>query len=280
MRPFLLLPAPLLAVGVLLSVFFPTGREEPPIELKLSPYAGPLRTLTATIAGRDEAMLFDSGGGATVLTPTLLARLGATPFGRGTGFRHDGTRVDGQRGGPVTLAIGAFAYRDEVGVIALDKILGGLPPVGGITSLHTFADQLITLDLAGNRLVVETAESLPERVRGAKELQMRIARPAAGAGLDVFVAVEGEHGPQWFELDCGNAGPVLVAPHAWSEVGLAGEPAATPETRTLRLRGLGEVSVALAAKEMIYDGLLNAAFCERHVLTLDLRSGRAWARTR
>src|SRR5262245_41220636 len=162
MRPSLLLPAPLLAVAVLLSAFSPTGQEPSPIELKLSPYAGPLRTLTATIAGRDEAMLFDSGGGATVLTPALLARLGAKPFGRGTGFRHDGTRVDGQRGGPVTFTIGGFTYRDEVGVLALDEILRGLPPVGGITSLHTFADQLITIDLAGNRLVVETTESLGE----------------------------------------------------------------------------------------------------------------------
>src|SRR5262245_13490212 len=259
----------------------PTQNPAPqPVELPLAPYAGPLRTLTARIGDADVPFLFDSGGGATVVTPQLLQQLGGEPFGRGTGFRHDGTRIDGRRGGPVTLAFGAFRYAGEVGVLDLDAFLQGLPKVGGIASLHTFARHAITLDLGANRLVVETDASLTERTRGAKELEVRLAHPGAGAGLDLFVAIAGKHGPQWFELDCGNTQPVLVAPHAWSELGLAGAPATVVTKTELDGRGFGKVPCQVLAKEMIYDGVLNADFCAGHVLTIDLRIGRAWARAK
>src|SRR5262245_30864526 len=109
----------------------------------------------------------------------------------------------------------------------------------------------------------------------------RVARQRTsllGSSRDLFVAIVGKHAPQWFELDCGNTGPVLVTPHAWGELGLpvAASPAAV--RAELDVRGLGKVACDLAAKEMIYDGVLNAAFCERLVLTLDLRTGCAWAR--
>jgi hypothetical protein len=257
-----------------------TPRATTPVEFQLSAYAGPLRTLNATIGGKTAALLFDSGGGVTVLTPASLQQLGHTPFGRGTGFRHDGTRLDGRRGGPVDLPFGPFVYRGEVGVLALDELLRGLPPVAGIASLQTFDGQILTLDLGGNRIVVETEASLAESNRDAKELQVRIARPAAGAAVDLFVAIEGAHGPLWFELDCGNTGPVLVAPHAWEDAGLPGAPDATPKNHTVRIRGLGAVATTVATREMIYDGLLNAAFCERHVLTIDLIRSRAFAKAR
>src|SRR5262245_29149653 len=94
-----------------------------PFELRLSPYAGPLRTLAARIGSANVPFLFDSGGGATVVTPQVLERLGSEPFGRGTGFRHDGTRVDGRRAGPVALAFAEIRYEGEVGVLELDALL-------------------------------------------------------------------------------------------------------------------------------------------------------------
>jgi hypothetical protein len=173
---------------------------------------------------------------------------------------------------------GLAGHGGEVGVLDLDALLGGLPPVAGIVSLETFAGQSLTIDLRGRRLVVESAKSLVERSRGSSELQVRVARPSAGAALDVFVAIEGKHGPLWFELDCGNLAPVLVAPHAYVELGL--EPPAAGKTKeaALVLRGLGPVACEIQTKELIYDGLLDAAFFERYLVTLDLAAGRAWAR--
>ena len=49
---------------------------------------------------------------------------------------------------------------------------------------------------------------------------------------------------------------------------------------TLNVRGLGPTPLEIAVKDLIYDGLLNAAFLESVVLTVDLPSGRAWAARR
>lgn len=265
-----------LAVFAVLVAAARPPRDEP-IELKLAPYVGPLRTVQATVGGQTGAFLFDTGGGATVLSLATAKAAGCTVFGRGTGFRHDGTRVDGARGGPLDVAFGGYVRRGEVGVLDIDAMLQGLPKVAGIASIESFAGRVLTVDLAQNRLVVETAASLAQRTRTAKELRVRVAHQAGGASLDLFVAIDGKHGPLWFELDSGNTQPVLVAPHAWVELGLEAPAAGQAKKCELPVTGLGKVACEVVSKEMIYDGLLNAAFCERFVLTLDLDRGRAWA---
>jgi len=256
----------------------PTMRVGAPCELVLSPYAGPLRTLVVTSGSYRAPFLFDTGGGGTVLSLAAGKALALEPFGRLTGFRHDGGRVDGPRAGPVELTLGTFTRQGEVGVLDVDALLPGLPPLGGIVSLETFAGAALTIDLARERLFLEDAQTLAERTRGASELAVRFGRQASGAALDLFVAVEGEHGWLWFELDSGNVAPVLIAPHAFAELGL--EPLAPGRTgkAELPIVGLGPVGCEIECKELIYDGLLNAAFFARYAVSLDLATPRAWAR--
>lgn len=162
-----------------------------PIVIPLAQYAGVLRSIPVRIGDRDVPFLFDTGGGGTILSPKSAESLGCRPFGRGTGFRHDGGRVDARRAGPVELSIGDYRRIGEVGVLDLDQLLAGLPPVGGIISLETFAGRAITVDLSNGKLIVEDAASLVERRKSSQEIKIRIARQSAGAGLDVFVAVDG-----------------------------------------------------------------------------------------
>lgn len=267
-----------LALAFLQSSSGTVARAKAPIELELAPYFGPLRTLRLAHGEFAAPFLFDTGGGCTVLSLESARALALEPFGRGTGFRHDGARVDGQRAGPLELGCGAFARRQELGVLDLTRMLGGLPPVGGIVALDFFRGEVVTIDLARGRVTVESEASRVERVKGASELEVRLSTQAGGAGLDVMVALEGLHGPLWFELDSGNLAPVLVAPHAFVELGL--EPLALGQRATLELPlvGLGLQTVEVESKELIYDGLLNTAFFERHVVTLDLARGRAWVR--
>lgn len=264
----------MILANLLLAVASPT---DAPLELQLSPYVGEFRTVTVHAGAIEAPFLFDSGGGATVISLATAKAIGCTPFGRGIGFRHDGGRVEGQRAGPVDLSIGGFRRTGEVGVLDLDAMFAGMPKIGGIVSLETFDGRAITLDLAHERLVVETASSLETRTKRARELRTRIARPSAGAALDVFVAVDGRHGPLWFELDSGNVAPVLLAPHAFAELGVDAPAAGGTRKLDLPVRGLGPVTCEVEAKEMIYDGLLNAEFCRRFAITLDLATGRSWA---
>lgn len=256
----------------------PTTRLSATCELALSPYVGPLRTVVVNSGSYTAPFLFDTGGGGTVLSLAAAKALELTPFGRATGFRHDGSRVDGPRAGPIELTLGAFVRRGEVGVMDLDALLGGAPPVGGIVSLETFVGQALTVDLAHERLFLETPETLAVRTKGASELAVRCGRQAGGAGLDLFVAVESEHGWLWFELDSGNMAPVLIAPHAYVELGLEAPAEGKVESVELPIVGLGLVPCDAQCKELIYDGLLNAAFFSRFTVSIDLAGVRAWAR--
>lgn len=152
---------------------------EPAVVIPLNPYLGRLHTLEVEVAGQRLPFLFDTAGGATLLTPKVAAAAGCQPFGRGVGFRHDGQPL------------------------ALQKCVG---------------------------------------------------------------------------IELSIASPVLLAPHAAALLGLelsAEEPRVVP----LPVTGLGIVEVGAREKpELIYDGLLNAAFLERYVVTLDLATMRGRAR--
>lgn len=249
-----------------------------PVELTLSPFFGLLRTVSGRIGPVEGPFLFDTGGGATILALKTVEALGLTPFGRVTGFRHDGERLDIPRAGPVDLSLGSFRRNGEVGVLDFEKLFGGPTPLAGIVSLETFEGQAITVDLARNRLIVETPESLAQRIQGARELRVRFERQAGGATLDLNVAVEGKHGLQWFELDCGALSTVLVAPHTFAELGIEPPAAGQSKKAEISIAGLGSVPVEVTSKEMIFDGLLNAELFTRYVFTIDLARGKAWAK--
>lgn len=249
-----------------------------PVELPLAPYVGELRTIQVRTGGAERTFLFDTGGGATVFSLATAKACQCTPFGRGTGFRHDGTRIDGRRGGPLDLAFGPHTHRGEVGVLDLDAMFAGAPPIAGIAALDAFATQPFTLDLSHDRVILETAASLTARAQAGTALEVRLAHQAAGSSLDVFVAIDGVHGRQWLELDSGNTAPVLLAPHAWEELGIPAPPSGQAEEIELPVVGLGAVRCACSGKDLIYDGLLNAAFCRRFLLTFDLPHGKVWAK--
>ena len=250
-----------------------------PIEVPLAAYIANLRTLSVTIGNETIPFLLDTGGGFTVLTPEVARVAGCVPFGRVTGFRSSGERLDLRRCGPVSIRLGPLTVRAEAAILDLMALLKGAPPIGGVVSLQTFQEGAFTLDLAANRLVVETRRSLAQRITKMPQVSIRTSRQAGGAALDVFLAIDTPNGSIWLELDSGNAGPVLLSPHALTQLGLSlsGE---QPRQVTLNVRGLGPTKLEVAVKDLIYDGLLNAAFLESVVLTVDLPSGRAWAARR
>lgn len=267
----------LFAVALILTTF--AHAADKPVEIVLSPYLGTtLRTLQARIAGgKERPFLFDTGGGGTFVSKFDADELQLETYGRSTGFTHDARRIDAPKAGPLDVSVGTFVRRGEVGVFDLTAILPG-PSLGGIVSLETFAGRTITIDLAHNRLWIETAQSAAERKKGAHEVQARFERQAGGSSLDLFVAIKGKHGPLWFEADSGNVAPVLIAPHALKE--LDEEPIAPNAGRKIKLDvlGLGPAEYAVTGKEMIYDGLLNAQFFVDHVVTIDLAAGRVWVK--
>jgi predicted aspartyl protease len=246
--------------------------------LPLTPYLGRLRTVSVAVGDTTLPYIFDTGGGVTMITPDVAAAIGCDPFGRVVVFRHNGEPVAMQRCPQVALRLPGWSVAPrEVGVFDLMSLLpDGVPALGGIVGLGAFDGDVLTLQLAHNRVIIESEASLARRVAGATELRMREEHQAAGRSVDAFLAFDGDRGPLWFELDSGNTGAVLIAPHVARALGLD---LSTTEPRrvTLTLAGYGPVTVAaLEQDDLVYDGLLSAAFLEGVTLTLDLDGERAW----
>lgn len=244
-----------------------------PAAIPLRPLVNGLFTVDAEVGGETRRFLVDTGAGLTVITPEVANAAGCTPFGRLTGFRSAGERLDGTRCTSVRMTLGGLEVSPEAGVIDLAAL--GLQGLGGILSLQTLEEHAVTLDFAARHLTIESSRSLAERIAGMREVSVRPGRQAGGAALDYFLEIETQTGNLWLLLDSGNTQPVLLSPHALRQLGTH-IPATEVQSVSLFVRGLGPVVVNAAESERIYDGLLNAAFMAEHTITFDLPNGRAW----
>ena len=253
--------------------------KDPLAVITLKPYLGDLVAIDVTVGDSTLPFLFDTGGGITCITPELAASAGCIPFGRLTGYRSIGERLDMQRCGSMQFSIGSADLEVEPGVFDLMSLIkkqGDVSAVGGMVSLDLFDDRLITLDFARHTLVIESSASLAERVKSMNPLSVRFSRQAGGAALDIFVEVKAKTGTIWLELDSGNAGPVRLSPHAIRQLGID----ASLNDRlpiALDISGLGPMPNEAYVDERNIDGLLNTIFLKDILLSVDFSSGRAWA---
>lgn len=265
-------------------------RPDQPVVLQLKPYADtPLKTVDVKVGTHTLPFLFDTGGGMTVVTPAVTDALGCTPYGQATGFRADGEKVTWKRCGPVTLGIGAYKARGEVGVFDLMGMIKSqverarkaghdvpMPPtLGGLVGLSSFKDQTITLDYAHDRVTIETPNSARARTRSMHPVHVRVVTEANGS-VAVFLQARAQTGTLWLELDSGNNGPTFLAPHAVKQLGIT-LPEGKKKSLAIDLIGLGKVPATVARRSMIYDGQLGIGMIRKLVLTLDMADGRAWA---
>ena len=272
------------------------GRPEQPVAVELAPYMGLLQVVEVEVGGHALPFLFDTGGGETLITPKLAELLGREPFGRATGYRMSGERIDFEQVQDVTLTVSGFdLYHETVGVFDLMSLLpAGWPELGGVLSLKSFKGQALEVDLAGGRLVIHSWKSYETWVRGKARLTTRVATGVSGGELLLFCAIRSPRGPLWLMLDSGNLAGIQLAPHAARRLGLdadfeaaaAADDAAADEFSlkldnvTLDVEGLGEIAAPVIVREMIHDGMLSASFMGQRRFLLDLSAGVAWcART-
>ncbi len=250
-----------------------------PVVLTLVPYAGRLRTVTVTVKGEPLTLLFDSGGGQTLVTPTVAERIGCRAGGVSTGFRMSGERVTFRLCGPVQLGLGEITHDlPSLGVFDLNALLPSeLPRLDGLLALDALAETPCTLELGANRLTLETSESLRTRVAGATPVEMRTATGVDGGSVVVFMNARVPSGQSlWLELDSGNLAKVLLASHVRVDSSAGADEA---DEVTLTLGTITTAPFAFERRELIVDGALNAEFLQRYAVTVDLAQRRAWLAT-
>lgn len=270
--------------AVLLAVFLYATAAAAQTEIKLEHDAlGKAPTVNVEIGGKTYPFLFDTGGGITTISPKIAQEIGCTPFGQITGWNAGGTRLDFKRCDNVELKMGDYTTRVDMGLYEIMTFFSpDTKEIGGIVALQTFRDHVITIDLAGNKLTVETEKSFAERIRDMKPLESRIGSQGAGAVIDLFVAANTPKGKIWMEFDTGNFGTLQFAPHAQEMLGInfdAPNRAKMTKPVKIDIAGLGQIEMPARERQMIYDAMLNYETISKWTVTIDLRSGKMWAKT-
>jgi len=255
----------------------PSGRteevaSEPPAALALQPYVGRLVTVTGRLNGDSLRLLFDSGGGETLLAPRIAPDIPCEPAGRSVGFRMSGERVEWPLCRDVALDFAGRTVIDaETGIWDVMTILPeGLPRLDGIVSLETFRDRLLVLRLAESTLELHTEATFGPRVRTMIPVPMRVSTGQDGSQLTVFLKGRraGTGQDAWFLLDSGNLAETLLAPHVRNDD--------VPSDVTIVFSDSLAVTAPARTADIIYDGALSEAFLRQLVVALDLGRGLAW----
>ncbi len=244
---------------------------EPTHNVTLQPYVGSLLTVDTTVDGHPARMLFDTGGGLTLVSPELAAATGCNPHGRLVGFRMTGERVTSRKCGEVDVAIGTFRQQIRPGVFDIMALLPeSFPRIDGVISRDLLEDEIVTLDLADGTLVI----GRPVLTKGS-EGEMRLMREIGGAGLTVFARAHADTGSLYLLADSGNSGAFVLSPGAIAQLGKQSEIGSNVRV-PLRLDGTAPQSVEAKVEDVIYDGALNYCTLAQHRITLDLKAERIW----
>lgn len=245
----------------------------------LTPYlekdAPGILTTVVDIDGKKATLLVDTGAGITAVTPKFAATIGCAPYGRVTGFRMRGDRLDMQKCGEHRVTLGGQTTTIEVGAFDLMTLLPkDAPPLDGIVGLDALGKRSFVLKLADKTLETDWVPIGKDWTAGV----MRIQREIAGRSATVFVAVQAKTGTLWMLVDSGHVGgPVYLSPGAVAQLG---SPAVTGPV-TLNISGAGTQAVPVkVVDQLIYDGVLGESFLRQFDVAVDLGEGRIWWRKR
>ena len=272
-----------LLLSLLLSIAIVSGANAQHV-IPLKEYFRDLKQVEVTIQGQVYNFLFDTGGGETFVSPEVAARLGYTVYGRGTAYRMKGERFSYQKMDSVAIGIGKATFpATTVGVWDVMRILPkGLPKVDGVLSLKTFQDNVLTVDVAANRLILETPTSFRRLRSGLTQLPSRFANGLDGNELRVFLEIPRQGRSYWFLFDTGNISELLLSHQTATEWGLQND---TTSQRialnpiALQLGGQKLVSQA-AAESILYDGVLNYGLISQARFTIDFKAKAVWMHER
>ena len=263
-----------------LALIYPTIAErgesaDRPQIIRLERFRKALWKVHVSVNGVPGDFLLDTGGGNTLLTHEFSSRVACKYWGRTTGYNMFGKRNDGPHCDNVQIAAGE-AMLTPVNVSNIDfgdQFAGGKTP-DGLLSLDAFDGKAITLDQVAGTLTLETRASLATRIRGMKELPLRISRECSARCLSIFIGVPTKQGQTWLILDSGAGGVSLIARDYAEVFGL------DPTKKEQRLRYDAAPGVPIDSPvlitDMIMDGNLGQPFMSQYVMTVDLRQGRLW----
>jgi hypothetical protein len=222
----------------------------------------------ASVDGQPEVpMLVNLGAGVDILSSDLGRRFVAID-GKYVSLRLTGERVDLPIGKVVTLAIGGVGI--DAPHVGIWKGLDG-SGVDGLIAATAFRNVATTFDFRSHQIVIEDAQSFPERIRPLVKVPL-ILQDDLGIALAVFARFDFGGGKTGLcEIDTGSQGITLDKTFAAS-IGINPSGAQT-RISTFGLVGAPQSVIAgptVKFSDLIYDCDVGNSFWEGRTFTLDL----------
>ena len=245
--------------------------------IRLEPYLDEHWTFKASIKGREELFVMDTGGGLTAVSPEAAAEIGCEPWGQLTGFRMRGDRLDLKRCDNVEIDAGGILLRlPTAGIWDFSKMLPkDAAPIAGNVGLDAFAGRVITLDIGNRQLVIETPKSLLARIAAAKEVPVQFIKEAEGYSTTIAAALDTAKGRIWMHLDSGDDVPITIGSHVAGAVGLDPQKKGAQSLDTSLVGGI-VLRGSAHVKDIIFDGNIGAPIISGWVMTMDMVHQRLW----
>jgi hypothetical protein len=213
-------------------------------------------------------MLVNLGAGVDLLSSDLGRRFVAID-GKYVSLRLTGERVDLPIGNVVTLAIGGVSIAaPHVGIWSGLDGTG----IGGMIAATAFRTVTTTFDFRNRAIVIEDAQTFPERVRPDVRIPL-VLQDDLGIGLALFARFDFGAGKTGLcEIDTGSAGITLDKTFAAS-IGLQPDAASEVHVASVGLAGAPATAIAGPAVrfgDLIYDCDVGNSFWAGRAFTLDL----------
>jgi hypothetical protein len=246
----------------------------------LENYVGNLKKVNVTIGSNSYSFLFDSGGGETFISPEIAKSLGKTIYGSTTGFRMSGEMIKYSKTDSISLNIyRTTIFHSTIGILDIMSLLPeGFSKLDGVISLKSFHDKILTLDLANNRIILETTSSYRKLIKNKNALQSRFANGPDGNELIIFLGIRKQKHLYWFLFDSGNLGELLLSHHTAYEWGLeSNRESQWKQLGSLNINiGIKQFTTEAASKDIIYDGSLNFAILCKATFIINFSQKQIW----
>lgn len=257
----------------------------------------------ATVGAVHVRLMFDTGGGVTVLSRSLCRRVRCTPDGTYSGQRMSGQTIHLQmvRVPSITIA-GHRVEQARVAVMDTRSLLHPDLGVEGVAALDLFTDQPFTIDHGSHLFALEDAASLAARRKAGTVAHVRVERD--GPSAVVYLPFELSAGGPRVEAEVDTGSRDLILDQRFmSTLGIAPDGAGVKRVegrdqtgaayvrffsklpRAIDVPGEPALSVAAGSTVMfqriIHDGLVGHAFLSGYAVTFDIpRSSLVFASNR
>ncbi len=247
--------------------------------IHLKPYVSELKSVEVFINNKKYNFLFDAGGGETIISPSIAKLLNKEVYGCSTGIRMNGEMIRYQNVDSVSIKMGNIKiFHKTIGVWDIMSILPKeFPKIDGVLSLKSFGNNILTIDLSNNILIVENKASAKKQIETKTILPSRFANGTDGTELTLFIGLPKYDNMYWFLFDTGNIGPVILSPECAALWGLQSK---TKDSKSLAklefIIGKNKIETNTYSEKIIYNGVLNFETISKYIFTIDFRKKEVW----